>query len=351
MKRHKKSIIIGIVIAVTAITAAAAGTYGTLFQPQMQQPGVQLAAQRSAAVGEVEDPIYTYIASNYSGDEKYEKIENYAVIKTTYQPTEEEIQYMTELLYQGSKLEVVLETYQFWMTTNEPLERLGEIVAAWTPDDEDVMYWVDDIYNLLTGNEDILKKEEVEEYVARNIQLEDIAVADELSRKKVLSIRQILQKRENGDSWIAIVNQIYQGLQIQLELGAQDLEDYQNVKGYDVLRAVSLRGRGGRSLQEWLALCLGEEPQFSQQATAFQTQTLAEELDYLRAAGLYSETQEQQEERISEREYVSQQLQTYGVSEEEIQELQEQGYDSTELINAAVEAQQSGMSLAQQLAE
>ncbi len=351
MKRQKKSIIIGIVIAVTAVTAAAAGTYGTLSQPQKQQPGVQLTAQRSAAVGEMNDPIYTYIASTYSGDERYEKAENYAVVKTIYQPTEEEIQYMAELLYQGSKLDVVLETYQFWMTTNEPLERLGEIVAAWMPEDEDVMYWIDDVYNLLTENEDVLTKEEIEDYVARGIQPEDIAVADELSRKKVLSIRKILQQREKGDSWIAIVNQIYQGIQIQLELSAQNLEDYQNVKGYDVLRAVVLRGRGGRSLQEWLELCLGEEPRFSEEAVAFQTQVLAEELDYLRTVGLYGETQELQEERISEREYVSQQLQTYGVSEEEIQELQEQGYDSTELINAAVEAQQSGLSLVQQLAE
>ncbi len=351
MKKQKKSIIIGIVIAVTATAAAAAGTHGTLSQPQKQQPGVQLTAQRSAAVGELEDPVYTYLGTHYSGEERYMKVRDYAAVKAIYQPTLEEKNIMVDMLERSMKLEDVLSLYQFWFTTNENVTFLQKASNIWTPEMTEMEFWEEDIYNIITRNTDLLEKEQMIQYLESGLQRGDINLANQLSRKKVFTISQILQHRKNGESWIKIINQIYNGLQYSLELSQQDLERYQDINGADILRAISLVKTSGKPITYWLNLCLGDDPQFEYVSSDFLTEIMTNELEALKGTGLNGETQEEQLARQSLQVYTVQKLQKMGIPAEEVQQLQQQGIDDMDLLEAAEEMQRSGVPLTQQLVQ
>ncbi len=350
MKKQKKSIIIGIVIAVTAVTAAAAGTYGTLSQPQKQQPDVQLTAQRSAAVGELEDPVYTYLGTHYSGEELYQQIDEYASFKIRYQPTGEEIQYMAGLLNESTPIQAIMDAYRFWTTTNGELSLVGQLAAGYQTEFAEIAYWTENVYDEITGNIG-LTTEEIKEYLQdSNLTQEDIIVANELSRKNVLSIREILNKRKQGKNWFDITENIYETLQMPLTVPTGKLSIYREIeRGQDILRAVFLSKRSDKTLEQWLDYAADGNLREMEADTI--TPLVADELQRLKAYGLFALTGEEAQMAQAREEYMQQQLAKQGVSVAEVTAFRAQGYDETEILNAAIETQQSGLSLAQELAE
>ncbi len=350
MKKQKKSIIIGIVIAVTATAAAAAGTYGTLSQPQKQQPGVQLTAQRSAAVGELNDPIYTYLGKHYSGEELYEKVEAYATFKISQQPTAEEIQHMANLLSDGSPLEAVLDAYQFWMTTNAEFSLVDQLVQAYQQEFANISYWTEEVYDSITQNPNVLSEEDVDAYMQQGISAEDILLANELSRKNVYTIQQILTKRQQETAWFDIIAEVYDRLNYPLVVENAKKDSYRKIQdGRYIIKAIFLSKRSGQALEEWLDMAAEDTAAFRMASSQYITKLYADEIDMLKARGLYELPAEEAEELAQHEAYLDAQLQAAKVDVQQVQALEAQGYAKEEILNAAVDAKAKGRSVQQQL--
>ncbi|MCI9627560.1 MAG: hypothetical protein HFI90_12400 [Clostridia bacterium] len=350
MKKHKKSIIIvSIVLFAAAITAAAAGTYGALTQPQKQQPGVQLTAQRSAAVGELTDPIYTYLANHYAGEELYEKVEAYARMKIVYQPTQTEIGKLADLLDNGTDFDAVLTSYKFWTTTNADISLLEQIAGTYTADMEQMMNWVDNVYDSLKGKSG-LTVQEVKEYQEKELTREDILLADELSRKDVYTIKEILSKREQGKDWFTIISDVYSGINIPLNLPTSKKAAYQAIEdGDSILQAVFLSTRSNQTLEQWMDLLVQGTDTFRDTVTTYHTDLVCDELKRLKAAGLYALTGEEAIAQESQEQFLMQQLEAQQVDMQQVEVLQTEGYDTAEILNAASEAKYTGRSIAEEL--
>ena len=351
MKKQKKSIIIvSIILLTAAITAAAAGTYGALTQPQKQQPGVQLTAQRSAAVGELNDPIYTYLGNHYSGEELYEKVEAYATFKISQQPTAEEIQHMANLLDGGSLLEAVLDAYQFWMTTNAEFSLVDQLVQAYQPEFVNASYWAEEVYDSLTQNPNVLSEEDVDAYMQQGISADDILLANELSRKNVYTIQQILTKRQQETAWFDIIAEVYNGLNYPLVVENTKKDSYQKIEdGRYIIKAIFLSKRSGQALEEWLDMAAADTATFRMASSQYITKLYADEIDMLKARGLYALPAEEADELAQHEAYLDAQLQAAKVDMQQVQALEEQGYAKEEILNAAVDAKAKGRSVQQQL--
>ncbi len=353
MKKHRKSLIITVsLLAAAAVTAAAAGTYSALTQPKAQQPGVQITAQRSAAVGEYTDPIYTYLAQHYTGEELYTKVDAYASLKVSQQPTEQEITYMEGLLESGSPLEAVLDAYQFWMTTNADLSMVGQIAAAYQPEFVEVSYWAEEVYDSLTNNQNTLSVEEVKAYIQQGVSSEEILLANELSRKNVYTIQQILSERQQEKSWFDIVATIYDNLQHPLSVAENKKDSYRGIEdGNTIIQSIFLSERSGKSLEEWLDMAAEGDAVFRDASSSYLTKLYAEELDMLKEQGLYALPAEEAAELAQHEAYLNAQLQAVQVDAQQVEALEAEGYAKEEILNAAVEAKAQGQSVRQQLQE
>ncbi len=349
MKRHRKSIIIGIVIAATAITAAAAGTYGAISRPEVQEPGVQLTAQRSAAVGEMNDPIYTYLANRYEGEELYEKVDEYARMKIVYQPTQTEIWLLADLLNQDTDFDAVLTAYKFWTTTNADLSLLEQLARAYTPDMEQMRNWVDNVYDSLTGKSG-LTVQEVADYQEKGLTREDILSADELSRKDVYTIKEILSKREHGKDWFTIISEVFVGINMPFDLPSGKKAAYQTIEDSDfILQSVFLSTRSNRTLEQWLDMLVQGKEGVRDTVTTYHTDLVCDELKRLKAAGLYALTGEEALAQESQEQFFMQQLEAQQVDLQQVEALQAEGYDTAEILNAAMETQYTGRSIAEEI--
>lgn len=353
MKKHKKSIIItACILVAAAVTAAAAGTYSALTQPQAQQPGTQLTAVRSAAVGELNDPIYTYLAQHYSGVELYTQVDEYALFKVSQQPTSEEITYMANLLNSGSPLKAVLDAYRFWSTTNANLSLIGQLTAGYQPEFAEVSYWAEDVYDAITNNTDALSTEEVTTYMQQGMSSDEILLANELSRKNVYTIQQILTKRQQEESWFDIISDIYDLLNHPLTVANSKKDSYRSIEdGSYIIQAIFLAARSEQTVEQWLDMAASDTAEFRRASSSHITALYADELDKLKAQGLYELPEEEAEELAQYEAYLDAQLQAIQVDAQQVEALEAQGYAKDEILNAAVDAKAKGRSVQQQLQE
>lgn len=298
-------------------------------------------------MGEVEDPVYTYLTSHYEGDERYNLIETYAVSKITCCPTMEESQTIVTMLEAGVSMEDAIDIYQFWLTTNAPISTLTDMANALPEEKTNTTYWTEDVYNQVTGNTDVLTEEQISDYLDDEIIPDDIIAANVLSRKQVYTVSEILNKRKSGKTWIQLVADVYDRLGVSFSLRTEDFTHYAQIGGMELLQTIVFAPKSDHDIIYWLDLLADNAEQFYSEKSAYQTQRFRQEMDRLRTAGIYRTPAVKED--VEQEEYIEAQLQSLGVSNEEVTALKAEGYEALEILNAAETADVTGRSVMQQL--
>lgn len=136
---------------------------------------------------------------------------NYHYLKEVYRLTQDQMDYISDLVIDGCNMKDVIGLAYFWVDTNEDITLVksmydlkGEYAGK--------KNWYGNAYDRVTGAKNgSLSTEEVEAYMAKGLTADEILAADELSRKGVYTINQILDKMCEGQSLVEVANEIEDG--------------------------------------------------------------------------------------------------------------------------------------------
>lgn len=133
---------------------------------------------------------------------------NYVYLQDVYQLTQDQMDYIADLVIDGCDMTSIIEISYFGLDTNEDISLIEQIYNH-KNDFGKADTWIENAFNLVTNNKcGVLGEEDIEEYNHQGITTAEILVANRLCRKGVMTIQEILQERINGKSFAQISAQI-----------------------------------------------------------------------------------------------------------------------------------------------
>ena len=130
---------------------------------------------------------------------------------------------------EGKDLDKLIKIYQFLFMANKDYTIIDDMYNIGEMTNFKNKYWVEDAYNQAADNPGgVLNKEEITEYLNKDLTHGDIAIANTLCFKGVKKIDEILDERVNKIEWIDIIASIYPEINI-------DKNVFCEVEPYEIL--------------------------------------------------------------------------------------------------------------------
>lgn len=137
-------------------------------------------------------------------NEVYSDIFDYLHFKRYYAPAAQDMAYLDSLIAQGADLHTLTEIYEFYLTTGEPVEIVGDIYDISSRFSGP--YWVEEAFNHVTQNaHGVLDKEQIGLYLSEGVDSEDIKIANVLSRRGTATVTELLDRFRQGASWAVLI--------------------------------------------------------------------------------------------------------------------------------------------------
>lgn len=328
-----KTIIFSISAMVFTVGVFAAGNFITLSRENKPETTVKIEEKsqlykeyNSKAVfdakltNEKENAVFE--ALNKSGKTKneiYDDIFNYKKFILMYNPSDESLKVVDNLIISGADMMNVFGIYHFWQTTCENPTIIKDIYNL--SEKYTGTFWIEEAYNEITNYaHGILNEEQVNNYRSQGLENEDIRIANILSRKGVYKINEILEKKISGDSWENIIStvlgtqnkhsslasKITDSLQLSNYIMFKDTDFGININSFDELHIAIDNRRND---------CIGKAHN---------------ELNKAKIIKRIENDTDSQSYKDYEAKIISN-----GISKEEMEELYEKGYSASEVLNAS----------------
>jgi len=137
-------------------------------------------------------------------------IREYEFLALFYDAPAHELNYLLNLINRltagmsGEQLsraiEDIMQIYDFFQWTNEDIAIIEQMFNL-REEYEDSIFWVENTFNRVTeGRHGVLTPEDVDEFFERGLDFYDIVLANQLSRRGIYTIRQILDRFLRGQS-------------------------------------------------------------------------------------------------------------------------------------------------------
>lgn len=336
----KKIIIAGLIVTVllaltsTAIYADYLNEQKTVKQNLKQLETESLSIQDNF----YSDPMFDWLYSQYTNPEEREYlIEEYAYTKFFHHMTDAESTYLYQLAKEGKDFYELLRVYEFWKTTTEPMKMIGTIYAN-CPDEPD-SGWEYKEYMKLTGREDeILTKNEIDSYLENGLTEYDIVYARQLSGKNTHSPREILNQKKEHKNWVDISDEVYSKVNTKYRKTVKKgLFQNKNVSGKQMYMAESISNKTGGDVCDYLMM---DNLEYAKEN--YENQTMAKIRQGLIATGHLVQketTTPAYQEKYTEK------LIAMGLTDEEIANYQEKGWDYTAIYNAKLLSDRKNISM------
>ena len=153
----------------------------------------------------------------YYTDEIRKGITQYADVLVKYCLSFEEKAYIMTQLNNGRDLSKLCELYYFIKNTNLSYTDIGSLYDIGQLNEFSGDYWVENAFDAYTKNENTLDKTEILELLDEDIDLEDIQLANVLSRRGIKTIREIIEEKKNGKEIREIIAELYPELSFSSE--------------------------------------------------------------------------------------------------------------------------------------
>ena len=130
-------------------------------------------------------------------------IYNYEYFRQAYHFTQEQLDFISDMIIKGYDADDIFSICYFWTDTNEDIEIVEDIYLLKGPDRG--VNWIENAFNEATKDKcGVLTEEDVEEYMKNGASVEDILLANKLCRKGVLTIQEILDMYIDGKTFAEI---------------------------------------------------------------------------------------------------------------------------------------------------
>lgn len=199
--------------------------------------------QVSVADGSVENKIDKYSQMLIAMDatisdpaEFNDLLVDYHYLTEVYELTQEQKDYIADLVIDGCNMSDIIGLAYFWVDTNENISLIksmydlkGEFAGKTD--------WYGNAYDKVTDAKNgSLSVEEVKEYMGKGLTAEEILTADKLSRKGVYTINQILDKCCDGRTLLEVANEIQGGKLLEADIFDNEYTlNYSAIEDLDIL--------------------------------------------------------------------------------------------------------------------
>lgn len=160
------------------------------------------------------DQMVTVMDENVRNDLDFNNVLiNYKYFENGLNVSDDNMDYLADLIIDGYDGEDVLRCASFWLDTSEDISIVKDMCdwKAKNPDkvDCETTLWIENAFNAVTKDKcGVLTVEDIEEYERKGITNDDIEIANRLCRKGVYTIQEILAKFESGISMVDIAIEI-----------------------------------------------------------------------------------------------------------------------------------------------
>lgn len=144
-------------------------------------------------------------------DEIQLAMEAYARLIVTFSPIDEDIDFIKGLIQKGYDLRKICNLYTFLADGDIDLQLLQLIYDEGKSIDFEGESWIEDAFDTVTGRNDDVS---IQSYLNKNLTLQEINIANAISRRGKLTKKEILDKRVEGIEWIDIFMTVYDDLNI-----------------------------------------------------------------------------------------------------------------------------------------
>lgn len=339
MKKKAILIIMGLCLITTVAAAAVLGNiYWPETEPAQQESSIYTTYDKAPKFqvqlsDQAENAVFEKL--DRSGEEKdviYSDIMAYKKLKKLYRPSQEEMNYLDSLIKSGADVSAITEIYRFWLTTSEDISIIGQIYSMSTPEKEG--YWVEELFNQLTENRHgVLDEAGVNSYYSKGLAASDINIANVLSRKGVLTINEILDRRAAGDGWNSLIELI--GLELELpehkEYMGEIETDVEFMNYLNFVNTVPAEAIAG--YVETLAAESAESITVENLIFLNENRVRKEVHTELLADGVF--VRDDREESRESNEALREKIRENGIADEQIEAFLDEGYTLLEILNAS----------------
>ena len=213
MRKNIKKIVIGAAVVLTAALLFIVVSMAT-----------EIIAERQNPTGSKYDRFVKKVESqSETNDEFNEVMFNYKFIELGYEMPPENLTYIQDLVLKDYNAQDVICAYLFWTDTNENIEIVEQMCEYKKNQEFEDDFWEESAFNFITKEKyGVLDLDGIYEYYAKGLVRDDISAANILSRKGVLTISQILDKRVEGAAFESIEKQVTNELKTKGKPGRVD---------------------------------------------------------------------------------------------------------------------------------
>ena len=331
MKKKVIVILCGIVLICTAVVAVGLSEVNKISPKEVELRIDELEAAEFYKNDEI-DEMYALLASRYTGDELSRKTEAYTLYKTVDKPSRNVLAYIYALASEGADIELVVDICSFWDTTNADIDMIGKIYAQYNENHEKNLYWIEDVYNILTNNaHGVLSKEDVLYWTnEKGMSVQEISTANIMSRKGIYTIQEVLTLHDKGTPWNRIATDIY---------GGTTKSEHNKLSADTVMDAVYLAKRNGTEIYVYLDKAL-EDTHFSlkEEKEKYLNECTSGVFQKLQARNLWDLPAEDKVQNAKHEAEMKAEIMKSGISEQEYKSQKAEGVSDIDILNNAAVA-------------
>lgn len=150
-------------------------------------------------------------------------MEQFFEMTLLYPINDEELMTIKELVKDGADLSKIIDIYTFLQNSNASLKYIKDMYYYGKNIDFYGRYWIEDAFNYCSGQKEYeLSMEEVQKYINEGMSIEDIRVANIISRSEVKNIRELLEEKQSGKIWGEIIAETYTDINVSAVKSTED---------------------------------------------------------------------------------------------------------------------------------
>lgn len=340
---RKKGIILVLTVMLGAIVAIAADVAFEVFVPEVIIER-EYIPETDDVYKSVQDPMYTLLKNAYGdGEALWDATKKYADFKAADKPTKEELLAIYSSMEKTNDIYAVIKVYKFWEKTNDGIDVYTGIMNRYSTELAKSEYWFEDVYNELTNNKHgVLDEQDVQEYIEDGVRVEDISVANVLSRRGIYTITKILDLRKDNRSWAYITAEIFPEYEYS---SAHD-----EISGIDVLDAQYLEKRTDSSMSYYFDIAVKEGTLETERQKYFSKAT-ADVKKVLMSENLWDYSEEEKQNIEIRRQGVLRTAEANGIPPETFAMLEATGESEMDILNASLIVKEKGVTAEQAVNE
>lgn len=235
MRKQKIIVSMAIVLCICLITSIFILVQAGIGQTEISEDTFQNSISQQLS-GEIiaKDMVSVMRSHGYYTDEIRRGITQYANILIKYHLSAEETTYIMEQVNSGRDLSKICELYYFIKNTSLNYSDIGPMYAIGEQNEFSGDYWAENAFDTYTNNENTLDKTEILAFLDETIGLEDVQLANILSRRGVKTIREIIGDMKNGTEISEIIAQIYPEISFSPECFGNITDGFVLLEGIDI---------------------------------------------------------------------------------------------------------------------